>query len=171
MRLYELYGLDIDGEAYRDSASATALNGDPRQQLILSNVMYDFDITYWTAFGQAFATPEEVLANVTLRGRRELAELCRVLAPKKPVPLYATELREVEHLAVSVREVGEDVAAAMFPEGEQAEATCDIPVELLSFTDAHMPVRHLSAAPVHGRNRRTRAWLKLHARTGPDPGW
>lgn len=169
-RIYELRDFSVDGEGFRKSVSETTLAGEKRQLLSLSTVLYEFDVAYWFGFCQAFSTPEEALMAATLRGRRELASLCQVIPQKRPVPLFATELREEEHLYVPVDEIAPDV----FPElcGEIGEDSDLPPVSdiTLSFIDARMPVRRLTAAPVHGRNRRARAWLKLHVRTGPTPG-
>ena len=162
-RIYELRDFSVDGEGFRKSVSETTLAGEKRQSLSLSTVLYEFDVAYWFGFCQAFSTPEEALMAATLRGKKELASLCQVIPQKRPVPLFATELRDKEHLYVPVDEIAPDV----FPElcGEIGEDGDLPPVSdiTLSFIDARMPVRRLTVAPVHGRNRRARAWLKLHA--------
>lgn len=157
-------------ENFRPRWNELSISGQSRVPVCLIMCYYDFDYAYWTQFSAAYKEPADLLAVLTKKEREEIIQLSTVLTNShtgsKPSPMFMLELREIRHLAATVDEVSQDFTVL---DDDPMAFRC--PASTDAFQMAAMCSEHLTQVPVHGRNRRQRAYRRALDKTGPSPGW
>lgn len=153
-------------ENFRPRWNELSISGESRVPVCLTMCYYDFDYAYWTQFAAAYREPADLLAVLTKKEREEIIQLTNKITGHGGCPMFVSELREIRHLAATVDEVGSDYTV---PDDDPLGFHCLASTS--AFQMAAMCSEHMTQVPMHGGNRRQRAYRKTLDKTGPSPGW
>lgn len=159
---------------FRSRWNELSRSGESRVPASLSQSYYDFDYVYWTQFAAAFSEPVDLLAVLSKSEREEIIQLTNKVTNSGSAtsPMFELELREISHLAAGWKETLAGVKDLWSVVAGSDDPGQDALIQTRNaWVGAAMTSWHLARAPVHGRNRRSRAYRVAAKRTGPTPGW